>query len=89
MKSAQLDRFTIFEKQQKGYNIISCYPKEMTSSLKVFPKLTLENKLIESGRYMVWSITHSLQKQSDIFLCLFFILLIFNLNAANDIKFYF
>jgi hypothetical protein len=53
MKSAQLDRFTIFEKQQKGYNIISCYPKEMTSSLKVFPKLTLENKLIESGRYMV------------------------------------
>ena len=46
MKGSQFDRFSIFEKQQKGYNIINCYPKEMSSSLRNFPKFTLEDKLI-------------------------------------------
>ena len=51
MKSETFDRFAIYEKQQKGYNIINCYPKSMSSSLRMFPKLTLENKLIENARY--------------------------------------
>jgi hypothetical protein len=46
MRGSQFDRFSIYEKQQKGYNIINCHPSEMQRSLRAFPKLTLENKLI-------------------------------------------
>lgn len=42
----------MYERQQKPYNIISCYPKEEdTNKLRNFPKLTLENRLIERGSY--------------------------------------
>jgi hypothetical protein len=46
MRSSQFDRFEVYEKQQKAFNIINCQPKELSSSLRVFPKLTLEDKLI-------------------------------------------
>lgn len=46
------ERFRIYERQQKPYNIISCYPKEEDNNkLRTFPKLTLENQLIERGSY--------------------------------------
>lgn len=41
----------IYERQQKPYNIISCYPRDGQPKHRVFPKLTLENKLIETGQY--------------------------------------
>lgn len=45
-------RFRIYERQQKPFNIISCYPKEDESNkLRTFPKLTLEDKLRERGSY--------------------------------------
>ncbi len=46
MKLSNFNQFSIYENQQKKYNIISCYPKEMSSSLRMFPKLTAEDKLI-------------------------------------------
>lgn len=46
------ERFGIYERQQKPFNIISCYPKDYESNkLRNFPKLTLENRLIERGSY--------------------------------------
>ncbi len=42
------ERFRIYERQQKPFNIISCYPKdnENDNKLRNYPKLTLEDKLI-------------------------------------------
>jgi hypothetical protein len=40
----------IFEKQQKPYNIISYYPKRDENRHRVYPKLTLEDKLLETGQ---------------------------------------
>lgn len=46
------ERFRIYERQQKPFDIINCYPKEYESNkLRNFPKLTLENQLIEKGAY--------------------------------------
>jgi len=51
-RKSGFERFSVFERQQKPYNIISCYPKETDSNkLRTFPKLTLEDKLIERGSY--------------------------------------
>lgn len=36
-----LDRFNIYKKQQKPYNIVGNYPQQYTYELKKFPKLTL------------------------------------------------
>jgi hypothetical protein len=33
----------VYEKQQKGYNIISVQPKEYEDTIKVYPKYRLEN----------------------------------------------
>jgi hypothetical protein len=41
----------VFERQQKPYNIINCYPKVVLNTHRAHPKYTLENKLIESGHY--------------------------------------
>lgn len=45
------DQDRVYERQQIPYNIISCYPREAPSVHRKFPKLTLENKLIETGHY--------------------------------------
>ena len=46
------ERFRVYERQQKPYNIISCYPKKNEDNhLRNFPKLTLEDGLIEKGSY--------------------------------------
>ena len=45
------DQDTVYERQQKPYNIISCYPKEVPNVHRRFPRLTLEDKLIETGHY--------------------------------------
>jgi hypothetical protein len=51
-KRQGFERFRIYEQQQKPFNIISCYPKEQENNkLRNFPKLTLEDKLIERGAY--------------------------------------
>lgn len=34
----------VYEKQQKGYNIISVQPKEYEDTIKVYPKYRLENE---------------------------------------------
>ena len=49
-------RFNIYERQQKPFNIISFYPKQNESNnLRNFPKLTLEDKLIEKGTYYAFN----------------------------------
>ena len=47
MKAPVLDQNRIFEKQEKEYNIISYYPKPYAPRLKNFPRLTLEDQIIE------------------------------------------
>ena len=44
------DQDRVFQNQQKPYNIISCHPHNPPVH-RQFPRLTLENKLIESGQY--------------------------------------
>lgn len=46
------DQDRIYEHQQKPYNIISCYPNQAPPLHRQYPKLTLEDKLIETGQYM-------------------------------------
>lgn len=45
------DQDYVYERQQKPYNIISCYPREVYNAHRVYPKFTLESKLIETGQY--------------------------------------
>ena len=42
-----LDQTQIYEKQEKHFNIINCHPKGYSPRLKQFPRLTLEDHLIE------------------------------------------
>lgn len=42
-----LDQNRVFEKQEKQFNIISYQPKAYTPRLKNYPRLTLEDKIIE------------------------------------------
>lgn len=44
------DQDRVYENQQKPYNIISFYPSDGAIHRK-YPKLTLENRLIETGQY--------------------------------------
>lgn len=48
MPGKQQDR--VYENQQKPYNILSFYPSDAAIHRK-YPKLTLQNKLIETGQY--------------------------------------
>lgn len=50
VKPDYLDRFKVYERQQKPFDIINCYPNNGDRQLRLFPKLTLEHKLIENGR---------------------------------------
>ena len=46
------DQDFIYERQQKPYNIISCYPKDgLSNTHRLHPRLTLESKLISNGQY--------------------------------------
>lgn len=41
-----LDQNRVYQKQEKEFNIISYQPKNYRPSLKNYPRLTLEDKLI-------------------------------------------
>lgn len=47
VKNTPMDQAQIYRKQEKEFNIISFYPKEVKPSLRQFPKLTMEDRLIE------------------------------------------
>jgi hypothetical protein len=47
MKNTPMDQAQIYRRQEKEFNIISFYPKDVKPSLRQFPKLTMEDKLIE------------------------------------------
>lgn len=42
-----LDQNRVYEKQEREYNILSYQPKAYTPRLKNYPRLTLEDKLLE------------------------------------------
>ena len=42
-----MDQAEVYRRQEKNYNIISYRPKDYEPSLKQFPRLTLEDRLIE------------------------------------------
>ena len=42
-----LEQSKVYEKQEKQFNIINCYPKSYTPKLKQFPRFTLEAQLME------------------------------------------
>ena len=44
------DQDRVYQNQQKPYNIINCYPNNPPVH-RQFPRLTLENKLIETGQF--------------------------------------
>ncbi len=49
VKNTTMDQAQIYKKQEKEFNIISFYPKEVKPSLRQFPKLTMEDRLIEKN----------------------------------------
>ena len=44
------DQNRVYQKQEHGFNIINYYPKNYTPKLKNYPRLTLEDKIIERER---------------------------------------
>jgi hypothetical protein len=48
----KLNQFSVYQKQQKPYNIICNEPQPNPGSLRKYPKLTLEFKLVENGKYL-------------------------------------
>ena len=47
IRNTSMDQAQVYKKQEKEFNIISFYPKEYKPNLRQFPKLTLEDRLIE------------------------------------------
>lgn len=45
------DQDRIYERQEKQFNIVTNYPKEYGNIHRKYPKITLENKLLEKGMY--------------------------------------
>lgn len=39
----------VFQRQERRFNIISYWPRTIQPHLKEYPKLTMEDKLLESG----------------------------------------
>jgi len=58
MRNTPMDQAQVYRKQEKEFNIISFYPKEYKPNLRQFPKLTMEDKLIENSKSTtpVWHI---------------------------------
>lgn len=47
--SSRREQEDIFEKQERNFNIISYWPRAVQPTLHQFPKLTLEDKLLENN----------------------------------------
>jgi hypothetical protein len=47
IRNTSMDQTQVYKKQEKEFNIISFYPKEYKPNLRQYPRLTLEDKLIE------------------------------------------
>ena len=45
--STRYEQEEIYKRQNKNFNIISYWPKEVGPSLRNFPKLTMEDRLLE------------------------------------------
>ena len=45
-----MEQTQVYKRQQKEFNIINFYPKDYKPDLKVFPKFSLEHRLIETGK---------------------------------------
>lgn len=51
-KRQGFERFGVYERQQKAFDIINYKPRQNEANkLRNYPKLTLEDKLIERGTY--------------------------------------
>lgn len=46
-----MDQTQVYKRQEKEFNIISFYPKDVKPNLRQFPKLTMEDRLIEKAHY--------------------------------------
>ena len=47
LRNSSLDQTHVFNKQEKEFNIINFRPKDYKPTLKQFPKLTAEHRLME------------------------------------------
>lgn len=45
-----MDQTQVYKRQEKEFNIINFYQKEFKPNLRQFPKLSLENRLLELGK---------------------------------------
>jgi len=45
--SSRYEQEEIFKRQDRNFNIISYYPRAVRSNLREFPKLTMEDRLLE------------------------------------------
>ena len=50
MRNSSMEQTQVYKKQQKPFDIINMHPKGCEPTLKVFPKFSLEHRLIETGR---------------------------------------
>jgi hypothetical protein len=47
VRNSSMDQREVYRRQEKKFNIISYYPLDYEPGLKQFPRLTLEDRLIE------------------------------------------
>ena len=50
MRNSSMEQTQVYKRQEKEFNIINFYPKDYKPTLKAYPKLSLEHRLIETGR---------------------------------------
>ena len=46
IRNSSMDQTQIYNKQEKEFNIINFYPKDIKPALKQFPRFSLEHRLI-------------------------------------------
>ena len=52
VRNSSMEQTQVYKRQEKEFNIINFYPKDYKPDLKVFPKFSLEHRLIENGKPM-------------------------------------
>lgn len=50
LRNSSMDQTQVYKRQEKEFNIINFYQKEFKPNLRQFPKLSLENRLLELGK---------------------------------------
>jgi len=50
MRNSSMEQTQVYKRQEKEFNIINFHQKEHKPALKMFPKLSLEHRLVDTSK---------------------------------------